>query len=114
MDIDSIPVVLSVEDAPMLLPLGSESERFGGPLHPVIQRYIRGAVPAPVTLQYTVRHCISIPETFNPHSILLTILHSIPFHQLSPFHSNNCLHSILLTVSTTICTDWFQPELQLW
>ena len=56
MDIDSIPVVLSVTDAPDLRPLGPESgaEVFGEPLHPVIQRYVRGDVPTNLSLAFTV------------------------------------------------------------
>ena len=65
-----IPVLLTVADSPNPLALEPDpvSERLGGPLHPVLMRYVRGDEPAPLSLQHEVCVCMHI------------ILHNIHAH----------------------------------
>ena len=84
-----IPVLLTVADSPNPLALEPDpvSERLGGPLHPVLMRYVRGDEPAPLSLQHEVCVCACIlyciiymhmhtcmHDDFHDYTILILVL----------------------------------------
>ena len=109
---DSIPVALHVEDVDpenlVALDQDFSPARFGGPLHPVIQRYTRGDVPAPLTLEYTV--C----GLGNWQEFLFQSMCTIPFQYsgfVYPFHSSPDLFHVCHSDFVYSITLFHSPQI---